>query len=254
MRRPDPFDRRSLGASVGVHVAVLVLALWSSTRARTPLEFVSYQIELVSPPPAVQADVPTPAQEELVVERPDPQPPQPEEERRPVVEERPQPRPTQPQPQPRAEAPREQAEERRPAAAAQPPPEERPRESGEGINVRLEGVRRDYPAYYDNIITQIQRCFRWRGQGNWETTVQFAIKRDGTVSDLGFVKRSGNASFDFEAMGAVDCAGQGRFGPLPDDLPFDVLPVQFNFRPQGAIRERAPADATTTRDDPASDR
>lgn len=254
MRRHDPFDRGSLGASVVVHVAVLVLAFWSSTRVRPPLEFISYQIELVSPPPAVQADVPTPAQEELVVERPEPTPPQPEEQRRPVVEDRPQPRPTPPQPQPRAEAPREQAEQRRPAAAAQPPPEERPRESGEGINVRLEGVRRDYPAYYDNIIRQIWNCFRWQGQGNWETTVYFVIKRDGTVSDLDFVKRSGNTPFDFEAMGAVDCAGRGRFGPLPDDLPFDILPVQFSFRPPRAIRERAPADPTTTPYDPASDR
>lgn len=254
MRRHDPFDRTSLGASAGVHLAILLVAVWSAGTDRPPLEFISYQIELVSPPPAVQADVPTPAQEELVVERPEPTPPQPEEQRRPVVEERPQPRPTQPQPQSRAEAPRTPAEERRPAAAAQPPPEESPRESGDGINVRLEGVRRDYPAYYNNIIRQIQNCFRWQGQGNWETTVYFVIKRDGSVSDLGFVKRSGNTSFDFEAMGAVDCAGRGRFGTLPDDLPFELLPVQFNFRPQGAIRERAPADPPTTRDDPASDR
>jgi hypothetical protein len=34
-------------------------------------------------------------------------------------------------------------------------------------------------------------------------------------------------------MGAVDCAGRGRFGPLPEDLPFETLPVEFSFRPTG---------------------
>jgi len=71
--------------------------------------------------------------------------------------------------------------------------------------------------------------------------VYFVIHEDGTVSDLDFAKRSGNSNFDFEAMGAVECAGRGRFGPLPDDFPWDLLPVQFSFRPQGAIREDAPA-------------
>lgn len=245
MRRPDPFDRKSLGASVGVHVGVLLLAVWSSASARPPLEFVSYQIELVSPPATVQAEDPTPAQEELVVERPDPQPVQTEEEATPVVEEKPRPKPPEPQPTPRSEAPTEAAEEKKPATSEAPPPEEKPRESGEGINVRMEGLRRDYPAYYNNVITQIQRCFRWRGAGNWETTVYFVIKRDGTVSDLDFVKRSGSAAFDFEAMGAVDCAGKGRFGPLPDDLPWDLLPIQFNFRPTGGIREDAIPAAPT---------
>lgn len=235
MRRHDPFDRKSLAASAGVHAAVLVLAVWSSAAARPPLEFVSYQIEIVSPPPAVQAEEDTPAQQELVVERPDPQPPQPEEEKRPVVEEKPKPKPAEPQPKPRVEEPKEAAEEKKPATSTAEPAEEKPRESGEGINVRMEGLRRDYPAYYANIITQIQRCFRWQGQGSWETTVYFVIKRDGTVSDLDFVKRSGNPTFDFEAMGSVDCAGKGRFGPLPEDLPWDLLPIQFTFRPQGGI-------------------
>ena len=34
-------------------------------------------------------------------------------------------------------------------------------------------------------------------------------------------------------MGAVDCAGNGRFGPLPEDLPYDRFPIKFSFRPQG---------------------
>ena len=43
--------------------------------------------------------------------------------------------------------------------------------------------------------------------------------------------------FDFEAIGAVECAGQGRFGQLPDELPYDRLPVQFDFRPPGEAQE-----------------
>jgi outer membrane biosynthesis protein TonB len=233
--------------SVGVHGAVVVLAVLSSMAERAPVEFISYQIELVSPPPAMQAAESAPAREELVVERPEPTPPAPEEEKPIVEEEKPKPKPAETKPAPRQEPPKETGEERSPAVTDVPVPEETPRESGEGINVRLEGVRRDYPAYYNNIITQIQRCLRWRNGGSWETTVYFLIKRDGSVSDLDFVKRSGNAAFDVEAMGAVECAGKGRFGSLPEELPFEVLPVQFNFRPQGGVRGTFPEGPQTTR-------
>lgn len=238
-RRDDSFDRRSLVASVGVHLVLLLVAVWSSAVARPPLEFVSYEIELVSPPPAVQAEEETPAVEELVVERPDPPPPEPEEEETPVPveEEDPEPEPEPPPPEPEPETPPpeeepEQEEEPAPATTTEEPPEEA-EESGEDINVRLEGVRRDYPAYYNNIIRQIQRCFRWTGGGSWSATVYFAIRRDGSVTDLRFVSRSGNTRFDYEALGAVDCAGQGRFGALPDELPYDRLPIQFRFEPPG---------------------
>jgi hypothetical protein len=99
--------------------------------------------------------------------------------------------------------------------------------------VRLEGLRRDYPLYYENIIRQIQRCFRWQGTGNWVTKVYFIIRSNGSVDDIDFVSRSGNTAFDYDAMGAIDCAGQGRFGPLPEDLPYETLPVEFEFRPIG---------------------
>lgn len=238
MRRHDPFDRKSLAASIGVHVGVLLLSVVSSLSARPPLEFVSYQIELVSPPPAVQEEEAAPATEELVVERPDPAPAEPEEEDPiPVeTEKKPPPKPPEAEQPPRQDPAEKPAEQNTTPVTDAPVEDEEPEESGEGINVRLEGVRRDYPAYYDNIIRQIQRCFRWRGQGSWETTVFFVIGRDGMVSEREFVKRSGNPTFDFEALGAVDCAGKGRFGALPEDLPYDGLPIQFNFRPQGGIR------------------
>ncbi|MDP2957414.1 MAG: TonB C-terminal domain-containing protein [Longimicrobiales bacterium] len=249
MRRRDPFDRTSLGASLGVHLGLLMLAVGTSTSVAPPAQFVSYQIELVSPPPLVQGTEDIPSQEQLVVDRPDPEPPQPDEREAPVVEDKPAPKPPAPdsaRPNPLAEP----GEETKPGTSTAPASPAGV-EGGEGINVRLEGVRRDYPAYYGNIIRQIQRCFRWQGEGRWETTVYFVINRDGTVSDLAFVKRSGNAAFDFEAMGAVDCAGKGRFGLLPEDLPFDRLPVQFNFRPQGAIGGTVPAAVPTTSAGPA---
>ena len=224
--------------SVGLHGCLFTLAFFTSLVDRSPMEFVTYEIEMVSPPPAVQAEI-QPAMEELVVERPEPTRPieeEPEQEVVPIEE----PDDPEPEPSPEEDRPTEELteveEEETPPSAPDPPPDEID-ESGEGINVRLEGVRRDYPAYYNNIIRQIFNCFRWRGGGSWEATVFFMIEREGTVADMRFLSRSGSTAFDFEAIGAVECAGQGRFGQLPDELPYDRLPVQFDFRPPGEAQE-----------------
>ena len=224
--------------SVGLHGCLFTLAFFTSLIDRSPMEFVTYEIEMVSPPPAVQAEI-QPAMEELVVERPEPTRPieeEPEQEVVPIEE----PDDPEPEPSPEEDRPTEELteveEEETPPSAPDLPPDEID-ESGEGINVRLEGVRRDYPAYYNNIIRQIFNCFRWRGGGSWEATVFFMIEREGTVADMTFLSRSGSTAFDFEAIGAVECAGQGRFGQLPDELPYDRLPVQFDFRPPGDAQE-----------------
>ncbi len=237
--RHDPPDRVAMAGSLAVHAVVVLLALWSSMAVSAPLVFESYEIELVSPPPTEVAEEVQPAQEEFVVERPDPEPPV-EQEEAPVT--RPDPPPPDPTPESAREDPEPpppEPEEESQAATTEDPSAEETRESGEDINVRIEGLRRDYPVYYENIIRQIQRCFagRWRGQGSWETTVYFVIRPDGTATGLEFVTRSGNTSFDFEAMGAVECAGRGRFGPLPEELPYDRFGIQFTFRPSGGIRE-----------------
>ncbi len=249
MKHRRGFDRVSLVGSIVVHAIALVLIFWSNAHARPPLDFVTYQIELVSPPPAVQAAEPQQAEDKLVIEQPDPTPPKPTPEKpKPVVEEKPKPKPPpKPEPkQPPKEQPRKEAEDKKPAAAVETPPKEKAKESGEGLNVRMEGLRRDYPAYYQNIISQINRCFRWTGQGSWATTVYFVIKRDGSVSGLDFVQKSGNAEFDFEALGAVDCAGKGRFGALPKELPYDQLPIQFKFQPRGGGDRDVPRPETQT--------
>jgi len=237
VRRLDPFDRRALAFSIVMHGAFIVLFLATTLRREPTIEFIAYQIDLVSPPPAVAAEEFTPAEEEFVVERPEERPspepqarPEPRPEPPPRVEERrPEPTPAPPPPPPE---PRPEPVEPRPAAGPNPTTEPEPARTGEGINVRMEGLRRDYPEYYNNIIRQIQRCFRPPAGANAEAVVDFVIQRDGTVRDIRFVTRSGNAVFDFEAMGAVECAGSGRFGALPEDLP-DQFPIRFQFRPVG---------------------
>jgi outer membrane biosynthesis protein TonB len=238
MRRGvDPFDRKAMVLSIALHAAVFAIG-WMSTFYRPPqVEFLTFEIEMVSPPPAVQAEEQAPPREELVVERPEPEPapPEPEPEQPTIEPERPpepEPEPPRREPEPEPEPP-EPDPEPAPAASLEPPPEEPPPTSGEGLNVRMEGLRRDYPEYYNNIIRQIDRCLRWRGARNWAAQVYFVIRRDGTVRDIEFMSRSGNTAFDYAAMGAVECAGQGRFGPLPEDLPYESQPILFEFRPSG---------------------
>jgi len=249
------YERKAFALSLVLHASIFVLG-WMSTRYQPErVEFLTYQIELVSPSPSLQADVRELAAAELAVERPDPQPePQPQPQPQvtppppqpqPQPETRPEPAPREPERRPDPTPPAPRAEQRTPPAEEQarratttetPPPDATA--AGEGINVRLEGLRRDYPIYYENIIRQIQRCFRWTGTGNWETSIYFVIRRDGTVAgaEVNFVTRSGNSAFDLEAMGAIECAGQRGFGPLPEDLPYDRLPIQFSFRPTGMER------------------
>ena len=226
-----------MALSIAFHSSLLLL-IWASTLYEPPqLEFVTYEVELVSPAPARQAEEPQEATEEIVIERPDPEPTPPEPEPEEVVpvqdpEAEPEPEVEEVE-EPPVEEPPEVAEEAV-VATTDRPVEEEPEVSGEGLNVRIEGLRRDYPEYYNNIIRQIQRCFRWTGGGRWRTTLFFYITRDGNAEDIDFVERSGNTAFDFEAMGAVECAGRGRFGPLPEDLPFDRFPFLFDFTPGGA--------------------
>jgi hypothetical protein len=50
------------------------------------------------------------------------------------------------------------------------------------------------------------------------------------VTDLQFIRRSGNFSFDLEAQGAIEEAGRFKaFGSLPDGWTSDVLFVRFYF-------------------------
>ena len=223
MRHRERPGKKSLVASVAVHVLAVVAAWMAQVSEPQPMNLLTYEINLVSPPPAQEAEVPQPPEpEEVTVETPQPVV---EEEPPPVIEEtrqeqRPTPTPT-PTPPPEREEP-----------VGDPEPSRE--EGGEDLNVRMEGLQRDYPAYYNNIILQIRRCMDYRGGGRFETTVFFHINRDGSIdgNTLRFVERSGNLTFDFAAMGAVECAG-GRFGALPAEMGMDRIPIVFTFRPGG---------------------
>jgi outer membrane biosynthesis protein TonB len=223
--------------SAALHLAVGVV-LWASTAFRpAPPVFETYAIDLYSPPPAVESEEPelTPPVEELVVEapveEPDPTPPPPEPEPDPLPEPPPpEPEPTRPAPPPPVTT---EPEPERPQPSRGPDAEPSS-QGGEDMNIRMEGLRRDYPDYYGNIVLQIRRCFLQRRppDGRWEAQVDFFIARDGRTVDIRFAKESANTAFNFQAMGAVECAGS-RFGPLPEDMPLDRLPVRFTFNPAG---------------------
>jgi periplasmic protein TonB len=101
-------------------------------------------------------------------------------------------------------------------------------------SVRSDGIEFPFPGYLNNIVRQIALNFKPRNPAaRLKAEVRFLIHRDGSVSDLSFVRRSGNFSFDLEAQGAVEAASStGRFGPLPTGFPDDVLPVVFSFDPE----------------------
>lgn len=136
----------------------------------------------------------------------------------------------------RAAPPAEQDTKPREAAprttpTTQPLPGERPSTGNDVATVSTEGVDFPFPEYLQNMVSQILR--RWQrppGSTPLEAELAFLVRRDGSIADLRFVKRSGFFSFDLEAQGAVEEAGRLKaFGPLPDGWPADVLFVRFYF-------------------------
>jgi outer membrane biosynthesis protein TonB len=99
--------------------------------------------------------------------------------------------------------------------------------------VRSDGIEFPFPGYLNNIVRQIALNFKPRNPAaRLKAEVRFLIHRDGSVSDITFVRRSGNFSFDLEAEGAVEAASSAHaFGPLPTGFPDDALPVVFSFDP-----------------------
>jgi protein TonB len=128
------------------------------------------------------------------------------------------------------------------AKATPQPKTEAPRAGGGPIGgkgtdvatVRSDGIEFPFPGYLNNIVRQIALNFKPRNPAaRLKAEVRFLIHRDGSVSDLTFVRKSGNFSFDLEAQGAVEAASSsGRFGSLPEGFPDDVLPVVFSFDPE----------------------
>jgi outer membrane biosynthesis protein TonB len=152
-------------------------------------------------------------------------------------------------------APADRTPERDPAPAPPPPPtpsrsEERPvptrsevtplpgqtpSTGTDELTFRQEGLRFPYPEYLENIVTEVKR--RWAnpvGRGlRLRSKVAFTIQRDGTVTDISYLQKSGNFSFDTEAIGAIERAARDRaFGALPEGFNGESLPIAFEFTPE----------------------
>lgn len=125
-----------------------------------------------------------------------------------------------------------------PAAPAAATPATSPNGAPGGTDattVRTEGVEFPFPGYLHNLVAEVYR--RWTpppSNALLEAEVLFLVHRDGSVTGLQFIRRSGSFTFDLEAQGAVEAAARARaFGPLPPGYGADILPVSFFFNPRG---------------------
>lgn len=203
-----------------------------------------YAVSIVSPPPQMQGPpmAAPPADElpEVPDEPPAPEPePEPETPRptpAPAPTPAPRPEPARPTPEPARPAPTPPAPERpamppasRPSTGNNPDPQS---PGGEGIELRLQGLRCPSTNYCENIVRQLYRYFRNPGGNTGEADVFFAINRDGSVSDIRLLSSKGSAAFRLSALEAVEQAGRNKaFGELPAAFQADQLPVSFYFRP-----------------------
>jgi len=117
---------------------------------------------------------------------------------------------------------------------AQPLPGEKPSTGNDVATVSTEGIAFPFPEYLQNIVSQVLRRWQRPAQSTpLESEVSFFVHRDGSVTDLQFIRRSGNFAFDLEAQGAVEEAGRFKaFGALPNGWTADVLFVRFYFSGQ----------------------
>ena len=194
-----------------------------------------YAVNLVAAP--LPTDARRLAREAIPQAAPEPEaapvakePPKPAEKAAPVkpkAETKPAPKPTTPAP---SEASKEKAPKTR--SEAQPLPGETPGTGSDVANIKIQGIDFPYPEYLRNIMNQVLR--RWSPpSGVLRAEVAFIILKDGTVRDIRFLTRSGNFSFDLEAQGAIESAGNAKaFGELPDGWDANVLPVTFVFEPR----------------------
>ncbi len=215
--------------SVGLHAFVLALA--AATGARPdPVRLTAVELELVSMPAPASEPVPAPEEEELTVDAPEPEP---EEDPDAIPEPEPEPEPTRPdapEPEPEPEPVEEESE---------PAPMDEPGSGTDDLDVRMRGVERDFPQYYANMQRQLRRCFRPPGRDDLTASVDFALDREGKVVDatVRISETSRSVVFDLAVQEALECAGRGRFGPLPPAMGLERAPFRFTFSP---ARRRPP--------------
>ena len=212
--------RGAIAGSVVLHLLlVAAVAIGAIDQAADTIEYKVYRVDLFSPPPQAEGP-PEPPKPQPAIVRPDP--PKTSE-----VKE------TAPAPKPQPKKPVSSGTGKSDVAKGRNP-DPKSLVGGEGLDVHMEGEEFPYPEYLENIITQLNRYFRWNGAPNLETKVGFEIMRDGTVRRIRVIEKSGNINFDLEAVSAIEQAGKrGAFGPLPKGWVNDRLPVAFSFLPPG---------------------
>jgi outer membrane biosynthesis protein TonB len=221
MRRPVPpgSPPLALAGTVVVHGMALILLYASTTAARAPLP-PAYRVRLVAAPEPVAGARPAPES----VDRPAAPPAAPAPRRAPrnTVARTPPPPVTD-------DRPREAAPRTTPSAA--PLPGERPSTGNDVATVSTEGLEFPFPEYLGHMVSEVLRRWQRPLQSTpLEAEVAFFVHRDGSVTGLRFIRRSGNFAFDLEAQGAVEEAGRYRaFGDLPAGWASDVLFVRFYF-------------------------
>ncbi|MDX1396314.1 MAG: TonB C-terminal domain-containing protein [Gemmatimonadota bacterium] len=212
----DGPPRAAVIGSLSIHGGLLVLWVLAGMAMPHPPELQSIRVRLVAVAPE---DAPI---------RADPAPPE-------VAEEEFRPPPPDPTPDPLPEVETPKVEDEPPPVEREPEPEPaRTEDVGEeAINVQTDGATFADPSYMNNIIRQVNRYWRPPTGGRaYRAEISFVIHRDGSVSNIEWVRRSGSPQFDLLCMSAVESAGRAQaFGPLPASYPRDQLFVSFYFDP-----------------------
>lgn len=207
-----------------------------------PVQLVTIELELVAmPAPAAEVEpAPAPEEEELTVDTPEPEA-VPEEEPVAELEDEPE-----PEPEPRPDAPEPVPEAQPVEEEPEPAPLDEPDTGTDDLDVRMRGVERDFPQYYANMQRQMRRCFRPPGRADLTASVDFVLDREGKVIDttVRISEASRSVVFDLAVREAVECAGGGRFGPLPPEMGLEHAPFRFTFSP---ARRRPPAESPDLR-------
>ena len=216
-RREKQATSAAIAGTAVLHALALVF-VFSSTAIVAEIKPPVYAVELIAAPaprPEPQRRAPE------VIQRPAEQPVPVERAQRAPVAETPPP----PTPQP---------EEKEPAPVTnpvEPLPDVEPSTGSDPATVKTEGVDFPYPEYLRTIVAQVYRQWnRPKGNASLRAEVQFFVHRDGSISGVRFIRRSGSFGFDLEAKGAIERASSA-FGRLPEGFANDVLPVHFFFDP-----------------------
>jgi protein TonB len=244
-----PTLRAPLVWSALLHLAVAAAVVFGSARNSVPAP-PTYRVTLIAAAPAprqigvVREAAPEPAPTPAP---PAPAPParatpEPERMKAPPTKARPEKAPKTATPSaatttkaPKTATPSTAATAPKPTPAPAAPPRAGGGPSGgrgaDVANVRTEGIEFPYPGYLQNVVRQIALQFKPSANSALRAEVSFLIRRDGSISGLRLVTRSGSFSFDQDAMGSVEAASRS-FGPLPQGFTDDVLPVIFSFDPR----------------------